>query len=106
MKRITIEPVSRIEGHAKITIQLDDQGHVAGTPNFTSRRFAALRNSPRGIPSTRCRASRHASAGSARSAICWPRPRPVTPSWRCVFLRLRKSCASWCTSPKSCNRTR
>jgi len=31
MKRITIAPVSRIEGHAKITIQLDDQGHVANT---------------------------------------------------------------------------
>jgi len=31
MKRITIEPVSRIEGHAKITIQLDDAGHVANT---------------------------------------------------------------------------
>jgi NAD-reducing hydrogenase large subunit len=31
MKRITIEPVSRIEGHAKITVQLDDQGKVAGT---------------------------------------------------------------------------
>jgi NAD-reducing hydrogenase large subunit len=31
MKRITIEPVSRIEGHAKITIHLDDQGKVAGT---------------------------------------------------------------------------
>jgi NAD-reducing hydrogenase large subunit len=31
MKRITIEPVSRIEGHAKITIQLDDQGNVANT---------------------------------------------------------------------------
>jgi NAD-reducing hydrogenase large subunit len=31
MKRITIEPVSRIEGHAKITIQLDDEGHVANT---------------------------------------------------------------------------
>jgi len=31
MKRITIEPVSRIEGHAKITIQLDDQGHVSKT---------------------------------------------------------------------------
>ena len=31
MKRITIEPVSRIEGHAKITIQLDDLGHVANT---------------------------------------------------------------------------
>jgi len=31
MKRITIEPVSRIEGHAKITIHLNDQGQVAGT---------------------------------------------------------------------------
>jgi NAD-reducing hydrogenase large subunit len=31
MKRITIEPVSRIEGHAKISIQLDDLGHVANT---------------------------------------------------------------------------
>jgi NAD-reducing hydrogenase large subunit len=31
MKHITIEPVSRIEGHAKITIQLDEHGHVAGT---------------------------------------------------------------------------
>jgi NAD-reducing hydrogenase large subunit len=31
MKRITIEPVSRIEGHGKIIIQLDDQGKVADT---------------------------------------------------------------------------
>jgi NAD-reducing hydrogenase large subunit len=31
MKRITIEPVSRIEGHAKITIKLDDNGKVADT---------------------------------------------------------------------------
>jgi NAD-reducing hydrogenase large subunit len=31
MKRITIEPVSRIEGHAKITIHLDDDGHVVNT---------------------------------------------------------------------------
>jgi NAD-reducing hydrogenase large subunit len=29
-RRIVIDPVSRIEGHAKITIQLDDDGHVAG----------------------------------------------------------------------------
>jgi NAD-reducing hydrogenase large subunit len=31
MKRITIDPVTRIEGHAKIVIHLDDNGHVAGT---------------------------------------------------------------------------
>src|SRR5690242_1922245 len=31
MKRITIDHVSRIEGHAKISISLDDQGHVSNT---------------------------------------------------------------------------
>jgi NAD-reducing hydrogenase large subunit len=31
MRKITIDPVTRIEGHAKITIRLDDDGHVAGT---------------------------------------------------------------------------
>jgi NAD-reducing hydrogenase large subunit len=31
MKRITIDPVSRIEGHAKITIYLDDDGRVKDT---------------------------------------------------------------------------
>lgn len=31
MKQIVLQPVSRIEGHAKITIQLDDQGNVADT---------------------------------------------------------------------------
>ncbi|MFB3826399.1 MAG: Ni/Fe hydrogenase subunit alpha [Bryobacteraceae bacterium] len=31
MKRITIDPVTRIEGHARVTIHLDDTGKVAGT---------------------------------------------------------------------------
>src|SRR3972149_1837973 len=31
MKDIIIQPVSRIEGHAKVTIQLDDKGNVADT---------------------------------------------------------------------------
>ena len=31
MKKITIHHVTRIEGHAKITIQLDDAGEVTGT---------------------------------------------------------------------------
>ena len=29
MEQIVIDPVTRIEGHAKITIQLDDEGRVA-----------------------------------------------------------------------------
>ena len=31
MKKIMIDAVTRIEGHAKISIQLDDSGQVAGT---------------------------------------------------------------------------
>jgi len=31
MKRITIDPVSRIEGHARVTILVDDAGNVAST---------------------------------------------------------------------------
>lgn len=31
MKKITIDPVTRIEGHAKVDIWLDDAGHVADT---------------------------------------------------------------------------
>jgi F420-non-reducing hydrogenase large subunit len=31
MKTITIYPVTRIEGHAKVTINLDDSGNVADT---------------------------------------------------------------------------
>src|SRR6202451_3914987 len=31
MKKITIDAVTRIEGHAKISIQLDDSGQVSGT---------------------------------------------------------------------------
>ena len=31
MKKITINAVTRIEGHAKISIRLDDSGKVAGT---------------------------------------------------------------------------
>jgi len=31
MKRLTIDPVSRIEGHAKISIHLNDEGRVSST---------------------------------------------------------------------------
>ena len=34
-KQITIDPVTRIEGHAKITLQLDDDGRGAPTPSST-----------------------------------------------------------------------
>ncbi len=31
MKTITIDPITRLEGHGKISIQLDDAGNVADT---------------------------------------------------------------------------
>ena len=31
MVKLTMEPVTRIEGHAKITVQLDDDGNVVDT---------------------------------------------------------------------------
>ena len=34
-REIVVEPVTRIEGHAKITIQLDDHGRVAGARVLT-----------------------------------------------------------------------
>jgi NAD-reducing hydrogenase large subunit len=49
MKRITIEPVSRIEGHAKITIQLDDSGKVART-EFHVTQFRGFEKFTEGRP--------------------------------------------------------
>ena len=79
-QKITIEPVTRIEGHAKVTIHLDDAGkvddakmHVVEFRGFEKfcRRAALL---------ARCPRSPSASAASARSAITWPAPRRSTTS--------------------------
>ncbi len=42
-KTITVEPVSRIEGHAKITVNLDDAGKLM-MHTYTSLRCAASRS--------------------------------------------------------------
>ena len=51
MKRITIDPVTRIEGHAKITIHLDDNGHVCGSELHVTQ-VRGFESSRRGGPST------------------------------------------------------
>jgi len=50
---ITIDPVTRLEGHGKITIQLDGKGQVEDA-HSTSPKYAALRGSPRAGRSMRC----------------------------------------------------
>ena len=37
MPTIVIDPVTRIEGHAKITIHLDDDGQVADTAFYVTQ---------------------------------------------------------------------
>jgi NAD-reducing hydrogenase large subunit len=48
-KTITIDPVTRIEGHSKITIQLDDQGRVADA-RFHVTQFRGFEKMTEGRP--------------------------------------------------------
>ena len=50
---IVIDPVTRIEGHSKITLHLDDDGRVEELA-FTSPSFAASKNSAKAARSMRC----------------------------------------------------
>ena len=68
MKTIVIDPVTRIEGHAKISIHLDDDGQVTDT-FFHVTQLRGSRNSSRAGRSMRCRRLPPASAEFARSAI-------------------------------------
>ena len=48
-KTITIDPVTRIEGHSKITIQLDDKGRVADA-RFHVTQFRGFEKMTEGRP--------------------------------------------------------
>jgi hypothetical protein len=61
-KRIIIDPVTRIEGHAKISIFMDEAGHVSDAEFHV----AALKNSAKAGPTRKCPASRSASAAFVR----------------------------------------
>ena len=65
-RKITIEPVTRVEGHGKVTIHLDDEGKVAQLA-VPHRRVPRLRDgSSRAAPTGRRRSSSSGSAASAR----------------------------------------
>ncbi len=72
---ILIDPVTRIEGHSKITLHLDMTA-ASRTRVFTSHNFAVLRSCAMGVRFTRCHRSWRGSAASARSAIS-SRPRKL-----------------------------
>ena len=116
-KSIIIDPVTRIEGHAKITLHLDDRDEWRMRIS-TSRSSAALRNSARAGHFPRCRRLdgahlRHLSgeppdgigqslrcdsggAHSAQPPICCA----VSSNWRRSCSRMRS--ASFISRPPTC----
>jgi NAD-reducing hydrogenase large subunit len=53
-ERIVIHPVTRVEGHAKISIYLDDSGEVFSA-QFHVTEFRGFENCAKAGPSTKCR---------------------------------------------------
>jgi hypothetical protein len=70
-KTITIQPLTRIEGHAAIGIQLDDNGNVQDAKvNFSP--CGDSKNSWRASLPKSCPASSTGSAASAPGCTTWP----------------------------------
>lgn len=91
-QKITIEPVTRIEGHARVTIHLDDEGQVANT-FFHVDEFRGLEKFTEGRPYFEmpqitqricgiCPVSHHLAAAKAADGVAG-----VTPPRPAVLLR-------------------
>jgi NAD-reducing hydrogenase large subunit len=104
MKRITIEPVSRIEGHAKITIHLDDDGHVANT-EFHVTQVRGFEKFTEGQPFYEMPGITARICGICPVSHLLASAKAGTPSWQCAFHPLQENCGSWFTWPRSCNLT-
>ena len=104
MKRITIDPVTRIEGHAKITIQLDDDGKVADT-QLSRDAGARLREVHRRPPVLR-------DAGNYLAHLRHLPDQPPAGVGQGLrrdhggahSARRRNCCARLCIAPRSCSR--
>jgi F420-non-reducing hydrogenase large subunit len=72
MKRIAIDPITRLEGHGKITIFLNDEGAVENA----YLQIPELRGFERVFRSRRFPGLSRASAVCDRQHTTWPRVRP------------------------------
>jgi len=75
-QKITIEPVTRIEGHAKVTIRMNDDGTVDHAYMHVNE-FRGFENSAKAEWCLKCRSSPPEFAEFARSAITWLPPKLV-----------------------------
>ena len=97
-RKINIDPITRLEGHGKIEIFLDDDGAVEDC-FFQIPELRGFERFVVGRPSRSCRASSPASAACARPATTWPAPRPWTAA-------SAARCRRWPTSCARCTTTR
>ena len=81
MRKIAIDPVTRIEGHARITIHVDEDGNV-GRTQFHVTQVRGFEKFTEGRPFYEMPPSPRASATSVPSATCWlpPRHRAASPA--------------------------
>ena len=89
-RKITIEPITRIEGHGKVTIQLDDEGKVARS-RFHVVEFRGFERFVQGRPYWEtpvlvqrlcgiCPVSHHLAAAKAMDGIVGIGPEELTPT--------------------------
>ncbi len=89
-RKITIEPITRIEGHGKVTIQLDDEGKVARS-RFHVVEFRGFERFVQGRPYWEtpvlvqrlcgiCPVSHHLAAAKAMDVIVGIGPEELTPT--------------------------
>lgn len=81
-KTITIDPVTRIEGHSKITLKLDDAGHVSDA-RFHVTQFRGFEKFCEGRPFYEMPSLMARICGICPSATSSPRPRRATRSSPC-----------------------
>ena len=105
MKTIVIDPVTRIEGHAKITIHLDDDGHVADT-QFHVTQIRGFEKFCEGRPFYEMPSITRASAASVRSATDRLGKGVRSDHERARAPDRGRSCGRSCTAARSSSRTR
>jgi len=99
-QKITIEPVTRIEGHAKVTIHLNDQGKVEHAYMHVNE-FRGFEKFCEGRMAFEMPYITPASAAFARSVITWQLPRQRTQFLAALHPILPICCANSCTWVRS-----
>src|SRR3990172_4347348 len=79
MQRITIDPITRLEGHGKIEIFLDAEGNVANT-YFQIPELRGFGRFCVGRPVEEMPLLTNRICGVCRRRTTWPRPKPPTRS--------------------------